>query len=84
MAETDPEAAKQLEEVRAKEAESNRLKKERQEERMAKDSEYAKKVRQANDRYNKARLSIRLTEPYSEDRRAAARDYCKRLNTGNK
>lgn len=40
-AKTDPEAAKQLEAMRAKEAEARQRKKEREEARMAADPEYA-------------------------------------------
>ncbi|MBR0411713.1 MAG: recombinase family protein [Eubacterium sp.] len=46
LAKTDPEAEKQLKIIREKEAEKNRKNKERREQRMAQDPEYAEKIRQ--------------------------------------
>ena len=53
MAKTDPEAAKQWEALKAKEAEARQRKKERQEERMAADPEYAAMVEARKAEYNR-------------------------------
>ena len=52
-AKTDPEAAKQWEALKAKEAEARQRKKERQEERMAADPEYAAMVEARKAEYNR-------------------------------
>lgn len=53
MAKTDPEAAKQWEALKAKEAEARQRKKEHQEERMAADPEYAAMVEARKAEYNR-------------------------------
>ena len=54
-AKTDPEAAKQLEAMRAKEAEARQRKKEREEARMAADPEYAAMMEARKKEYNRTR-----------------------------
>ena len=55
--ETNPQAAEELKIRREKRAQKNRQDKQRREERMAQDSEYAEVFRKKNDERNKARTS---------------------------
>lgn len=59
---TDPEAAKEWEALKIKEAEARQRKKEREEERIAADPEYAAKVAERKARNTKARTARRKAE----------------------
>lgn len=61
-AKTDPEAAKQLEAMRAKEAEARQRKKEREEARMAADPEYAAMMAERKAEYVRTRTARRKAE----------------------
>ena len=61
-AKTDPEAAKQLEAMRAKEAEARQRKKEREEARMAADPEYAAMMEARKKEYIRTRTAKRKAE----------------------
>ena len=61
-AKTDPEAAKQLEAMRAKEAEARQRKKEREEARMAADPEYAAMMETRKKEYIRTRTAKRKAE----------------------
>ena len=61
-AKTDPEAAKDWETLKAKEAEARQRKKEREEERIATDPEYAAKVAEQKATATKARSAKRKAE----------------------
>ena len=62
QAETDPQAAEELKIRREKQAQKNRQDKQRREERMAQDPEYAEEIRRKNDERNKARAARRKAE----------------------
>ena len=61
-AKTDPEAAKQLEAMRVKEAEARQRKKEREEARMAADPEYAAMMAERKAEYVRTRTARRKAE----------------------
>ena len=61
-AQTDPEAAKEWEALKAKEAEARQRKKEREEERMAADPEYAAMMAERRAEYNRRHSSKRKAE----------------------
>lgn len=61
-AKTDPEAAKQLEAMRVKEAEARQRKKEREEARMAADPEYAAMMAARKAEYTRTRTAKRKAE----------------------
>ena len=61
-AKTDPEAAKQLEAMRAKEAEARQRKKEREEAKMAADPEYAAMMEARKKEYIRTRTAKRKAE----------------------
>lgn len=61
-AKTDPEAAKEWEALKAKEAEARQRKKQREEERMASDPEYAAMMAERKAEYNRRHTAQRKTE----------------------
>ena len=61
-AQTDPEAAKEWEALKAKEAEARQRKKEREEERMAADPEYAAMMAERRAEYNRRHTAKRKAE----------------------
>ena len=61
-AKTDPEAAKEWEALKAKEAEARQRKKEREEERMASDPEYAAMMAERKAEYNRRHTAQRKAE----------------------
>lgn len=61
-AKTDPEAAKEWENLKAKEAEAGQRKKEREEARMAADSEYAAMMAERKAEYTRTRTAKRKAE----------------------
>lgn len=61
-AKTDPEAAKEWEALKAKEAEARQRKKEREEERMASDPEYAAMMADRRAEYNRRHTAKRKAE----------------------
>ena len=61
-AKTDPEAAKEFEALKAKEAEARQRKKEREEARMAADPEYAAMMAERKAEYTRAKTARRKAE----------------------
>lgn len=61
-AESDPQADEELRLRREKQAEKNRKNKQRREERMVEDPEYAEEIRRKNEERNKARTARRKAE----------------------
>lgn len=86
-AKTDPEAAKELEAIRAKEAEARARKKQKQEVRMASDPEYAQMMMERKSEYTKKRTAKRsadhmaLIEQAKTDPEAAEQLHNKKAET---